>query len=276
MIVFYLISFPLCSLLLHTPCRLSEVLSGKKTWLGRAEGHAFGMQDWSSLSRGDMVLRNSVGARTGTEKGHSGATCVKDGLFFQCMLQTWYRNSMPDPPGLCCMWNQIRWSFLALKFSYSKITFPFFPSMEGAFLHKAQPHLFLSSKDPFFFFLRKFRGHFSALRFTSFCYLLFELWEKKMSVFKAALTDCSTSYSGHLVIMAPSFFWASVSIYKAETFCLCLLLPPPFWTWWFDSSNLNNDNGEITQMIFETGIGIIGYSSHQSSAEAVQMPGNLF
>lgn len=151
MIVFYLISFPLCSLLLHTPCRLSEVLSGKKTWLGRAEGHAFGMQDWSSLSRGDMVLRNSVGARTGTEKGHSGATCVKDGLFFQCMLQTWYRNSMPDPPGLCCMWNQIRWSFLALKFSYSKITFPFFPSMEGAFLHKAQPHLFLSSKDPFFF-----------------------------------------------------------------------------------------------------------------------------
>lgn len=148
--------------------------------------------------------------------------------------------------------------------------------MEGVFLHKAQPRLFFSSRDPFFFSLRKFRGHFSALRFTSFCYLLFELWEKKVSVLKAALTDCSKSYSGCLVIMAPSFFWASVSIYKPGTFCLCLLLPPPFWTCWFFSSSLNNGTGEITQMIFETGIGIIGYSSHRSSAEAVWMPGNPF
>lgn len=125
--------------------------------------------------------------------------------------------------------------------------------MEGVFLHKAQPQIFFCSRDPlsFFFPLRKFRGHFSALRFTSFCYLLFELWEKKVSVLKAALTDCSTSYSGCLVIMAPSFSWASVSIYKPETFCLCLLLPPPLWTWWFESSSLNNGTGEITQMIFE-------------------------
>lgn len=149
--------------------------------------------------------------------------------------------------------------------------------MEGVFLHKAQPHFFLFKRSSFFFFsLRKFRGHFSALRFASFCYLLFELWEKKVSVLKAALTDCSTSYSGCLVIMAPSFFWAAVSIYKPETFYLCLLLPPPFWTWWFDSSSLNNGTGEIIQMIFETGIGIIGYSSHQSSAAAVQMLGNQF
>lgn len=149
--------------------------------------------------------------------------------------------------------------------------------MEGVFLHKAQPHFFSVQENQFLFLsLRKFRGHFSALRFSSFCYLLFELWEKKVSVLKAALTDCSTSYSGCLVIMAPSFFWAAVSIYKPETFCLCLLLPPPFWTWWFDSSSLNNGTGEIIQMIFETGIGIIGYSSNWSSAAAVQMPGNLF
>lgn len=65
MIIFYIISFPLCSLLLHTPHRLREVLRGKKTWLGRAEGHVFGMQDWWSLLRGDIVLRHSVGACTG-------------------------------------------------------------------------------------------------------------------------------------------------------------------------------------------------------------------
>ena len=41
-------------------------------------------------------------------------------------------------------------------------------------------------------------------------------------------------------------------------------------------SSLNNATGEITQMIFETGIGIIGYSSYRRSAAAAQMPGNPF
>lgn len=41
-------------------------------------------------------------------------------------------------------------------------------------------------------------------------------------------------------------------------------------------SNLNNATGEITQIIFETGTGIIGYSSYRRSEAAVQMPGNLF
>lgn len=41
-------------------------------------------------------------------------------------------------------------------------------------------------------------------------------------------------------------------------------------------SSLNNATGEITQMIFETGIGIISYSSYQRSEAAVQMPGNPF
>lgn len=42
-------------------------------------------------------------------------------------------------------------------------------------------------------------------------------------------------------------------------------------------SSLNNATGEITQMISETGIGIIGYSSYRrSSAAAAQMSGKPF
>lgn len=62
-------------------------------------------------------------------KGHSGATRahVKDGLLFQRTLRTWRWNCHARFPGLCYVWNQTRWSLLALKFSYSKILshFPF-------------------------------------------------------------------------------------------------------------------------------------------------------
>lgn len=49
----YFTSLAFIPLLLHTPHRLHEALHGKKTWFGRAEGHALGMPGLAeSLERG--------------------------------------------------------------------------------------------------------------------------------------------------------------------------------------------------------------------------------
>lgn len=152
-------------------------------------------------------------------KGHSGATCalLKDGLSFQWMLRTWRRNCHARFSGLCYMWNETRWSLLALKFSYSKILsyFPF-PLMQGIFLYKAQLRFFFSSRQPAFFAEKIQR---SFLFSEIYYFLLLALWAvRKESV---CLKSCSHwlehSYSGCLARIAPSFFCAAVSIYKPET-----------------------------------------------------------
>lgn len=80
--------------------------------------------------------------------------------------------------------------------------------------------------------------------------------------------------------MAPSFFWAAVSTYKPETPLFVSIVSLFFLTLWFDMtevlSSLNNATGEITQMTFETGTGIIDYSSYWRLAAASQMPRNAF
>lgn len=100
--VLWLYFTPLASipLLLHTPHRLREALRGKKTWFGRAEGHALGMPGLAVSGEGTQCLGALLEHAQATEKGHGGDSyaLVKDGLFFQCMLWTWYGNCHARSP----------------------------------------------------------------------------------------------------------------------------------------------------------------------------------
>lgn len=61
--------------------------------------------------------------------------------------------AMPDPPGLRYVWNQTRWSFLALKFSYSKILSHFLFSLNGRSISsQSSATSFFQFKRSFFFF----------------------------------------------------------------------------------------------------------------------------
>lgn len=96
--------------------------------------------------------------------------------------------AMPEPPGLCYMWNQTRWSFLALKFSYSKILshFLFSPQWKEYFFTKLS-HVFFSVQEILFFFPEKIQRSF--LCSEVYFFLLFALWAvRKESV---CLKSCS-------------------------------------------------------------------------------------
>lgn len=277
MIIFYLISFH-SSAPPYTPqAAWSSPWKENLVWKGRRPcpwDARFSRVSWEGTQCLGTLLEHAqatvVTSKTLWKMGCSSNVCY--GLDIEIV--------MPDPPGLCYARNQtgLRWSFLALKFSYSKILSHFLFSLNGRSISSQSPATFFSVQEiQFFLFLEKIQRSFLCSEICFF--LLLALWAvRKESV---CLKSCS-HWLQHKLFWVPcdngsQLFWAAVSIYKPETFYLCLLLPPPFWTWLFDSSSLNNGTGEIIQMIFETGIGIIGYSSHQSSAAAAaQMPGNQF
>lgn len=233
MIVFYLISFhfpapPYCpQAVWRSLWKENLVWKGRRPCLWDAR--------ISGVSWEGTVLGHSVGACTGHEEGLQWCHL--------CPCERWAVLPMYDMDliqklpwqillDLLGVWNQTRWSFLALKFSYSKILPHFLSSLSERSISSQSPDasFFFSPRDPlFFFFPEKIQRSFFCSEVYFF--LLLALWAvRKESV---CLKSCS-HWLQHKLFWVPCdngsqlFFWISVSIYKPETFCLCLLLPPPF------------------------------------------------
>lgn len=153
----YFPSLAFIPLLFRTPLRLCEALlwKGKQVWKGRRPC------PWDARSSGaswDRMLCSGAPEECvqAVEKGHSGvtSTLARDGLSLQWMLWTWRRNCCAGFSGPCCAWNQTRWSFLALKFSYSKILsyFPFPLNVRNISSQSPAPFFLFQESWLFFFF----------------------------------------------------------------------------------------------------------------------------
>lgn len=233
MIVFYLISFHFPAPPYRPQAVWRSLWKENLVWKGRRP--CLWDARISGVSWEGTVLGHSVGACTGHEEGLQWCHL--------CPCERWAVLPMYDMDliqklpwqillDLLGVWNQTRWSFLALKFSYSKILPHFLSSLSGRSISSQSPDasLFFSPRDPlFFFFPEKIQRSFFCSEVYFF--LLLALWAvRKESV---CLKSCS-HWLQHKLFWVPCdngsqlFFWISVSIYKPETFCLCLLLPPPF------------------------------------------------
>lgn len=189
----YFPSLAFIPLLFHTPLRLCEALlwKGKQVWKGRRPC------PWDARSSGaswDRMLCSGAPEECvqAVEKGHSGvtSTLARDGLSLQWMLWTWRRNCCAGFSGPCYAWNQTRWSFLALKFSYSKILsyFPF-PLNVRNISSQSPATSFFFKRAGFFFFAEKIQRSF--LFSEIYYFLLLALWamRKESVCLRSSLTS---------------------------------------------------------------------------------------
>lgn len=188
MIIFYLISFH-SSAPPYTPqAAWSSPWKENLVWKGRRPcpwDARFSRVSWE----GTQCL--------GTLLEHAQATVVTSKTLWKmgCSSNVCYgldtEIAMPDPPGLCYARNQtgLRWSFLALKFSYSKILSHFLFSLNGRSISSQSPATFFSVQEIqfFFLFLEKIQRSFLCSEICFF--LLLALWAvRKESV---CLKSCS-------------------------------------------------------------------------------------